>query len=86
MSIIHKKKNNERFRLTSPLIVDGARSVHLVMYLPAYGPDQWPTALIKAEREHGADCVRLANAISVLYPVGSKEKRLLDAMCSVVPR
>jgi hypothetical protein len=42
--------------------------------------------LIEAELGRCPDFVRLANAISVLYPVGSKEKRLLDAMCLVVPR
>jgi putative DNA methylase len=30
--------------------------------------------------------LRLANALSALYPLGSEEKRLLDAMLLAVPR
>jgi len=36
--------------------------------------------LLQAEQERGPDFVRLANALSALYPRGSDEKRLLDAM------
>lgn len=43
-------------------------------------------ALIKAEQDHGPDFLRLANALSALYPKGSEEKRLLDAMLLAVPR
>jgi hypothetical protein len=32
------------------------------------------------------DFLRLANALSVLYPIGSEEKRLSDAMLLAVPR
>lgn len=41
---------------------------------------------LKAETERGPDFLRLANALSVLYPQGSDEKRLLDAMLLAVPR
>jgi hypothetical protein len=34
----------------------------------------------------GQEFVRLANALSALYPAGSSEKRLLDAMRLAVPR
>jgi hypothetical protein len=43
-------------------------------------------ALIKAEIERGPDFLRLANALSALYPKDSDEKRLLDAMLLAVPR
>ena len=40
---------------------------------------------LKAETSR-ADFLRLANALSALYPQGSDEKRLLDAMLLAVPR
>ena len=43
-------------------------------------------ALVKAEQERGPDFLRLANALSALYPKGSEEKRLVDAMLLAVPR
>lgn len=42
-------------------------------------------SLIKAEQERGPDVLRLANALSALYPMGCEEKRLLDAMSLLVP-
>ena len=42
--------------------------------------------LIAAEQDRGADFLRLANALSALYPRGSREKRLLDAMLLAAPR
>jgi hypothetical protein len=36
--------------------------------------------------ERGPEFLRLANAISALYPKGSEEGRLLDAMLLAVPR
>lgn len=42
--------------------------------------------LIKAEQDRGPDFLRFANALSALYPKGSEEKRLLDAMLLAVPR
>jgi putative DNA methylase len=41
---------------------------------------------LEAEPERGDDILRLANALSTLYPRGSDEKRLLDAMLLAVPR
>lgn len=41
-------------------------------------------ALIQADR--GPDLLRLANAVSALYPKQGEEKRLLDAMLLAVPR
>jgi hypothetical protein len=43
-------------------------------------------ALIGAEQDRGPDFLRLANALSALYPKESEEKRLLDAMLLAAPR
>jgi hypothetical protein len=60
--------------------------VHAAMLLQAAGRTNALRALIKAEQDRGADFLRLANALSALYPKGSEEKRLLDAMLLAVPR
>jgi hypothetical protein len=60
--------------------------VHAAMLLQAGGRTNALRALIKAEQDRGTDFLRLANALSALYPQGSEEKRLLDAMLLAVPR
>lgn len=60
--------------------------IHAAMLLQAGGQANALRALIKAEQERGPDFLRLANALSALYPQGSEEKRLLDAMLLAVPR
>jgi adenine-specific DNA methylase len=60
--------------------------VHAAMLLQAAGRTNALRALLKAEQERGPDFLRLANALSALYPTGSEEKRLLDAMLLAVPR
>jgi adenine-specific DNA methylase len=60
--------------------------VHAAMLLQAGGQTNGLRALIKAETERGPYFRRLANALSALYPKGSEEKRLLDAMLLAVPR
>lgn len=60
--------------------------VHAAMLLQASGRSNALRALVKAEQERGPDFVRLANALSALYPKDSEEKRLLDAMLLAVPR
>lgn len=60
--------------------------VHAAMLLQASGRTNALRALIRAEQERGPDFLRLANALSALYPRGSEEKRLLDAMLLAVPR
>ncbi len=60
--------------------------VHAAMLLQAGGRTNALRALIKAEQERSPDFLRLANALSALYPRGSEEKRLLDAMLLAVPR
>jgi putative DNA methylase len=60
--------------------------VHAAMLLQASGRANALRALLKAETERGPDFLRLANALSALYPKDSDEKRLLDAMLLAVPR
>lgn len=54
--------------------------VHAAMLLQAGGQANALRELIKSEQQRGPDFLRLANALSALYPAGSEEKRLLDAM------
>lgn len=60
--------------------------VHAAMLLQAGGRTNALRALLKAEQERGPGFLRLANAFSALYPQGSEEKRLIDAMLQAVPR
>ena len=60
--------------------------VHTGMLLQAGGRTNALRALVQAEQERGPDFLRLANALSALYPRGSDEKRLLDAMLLAAPR
>lgn len=60
--------------------------VHAAMLLQASGRTNALRALLKAEQDRGPDFLRLANALSALYPKGSEEKRLVDAMLLAVPR
>ena len=60
--------------------------VHAAMLLQASGHASALRALISAEQERGPDFLRLANALSALYPSASPEKRLLDAMLLAAPR
>ena len=54
----------------------------------SFNPDEFAIALelLEAEQERGPDFLRLANVLSPLYPKGSEEKRLRDAMLLAVPR
>ena len=60
--------------------------VHAAMLLQASGHANALRALIAAEQDRGPDFLRLANALSALYPRGSQEKRLLDATLLAVPK
>ena len=60
--------------------------VHAAMLLQASGQAHALRALLQAELDRGPDFIRLANALSALYPRDSEEKRLLDAMLLAVPR
>ena len=59
---------------------------HAAMLLQANGHANALRALIASEQDRGPDFLRLANALSALYPRGSREKRLLDAMLLAAPR
>ena len=60
--------------------------VHAAMLLQASGRSQALRNLLKAEHDRGPEFLRLANALSALYPSVSEEKRLLDAMLLAAPR
>jgi adenine-specific DNA methylase len=60
--------------------------VHAAMLLQAGGQANALRSLLKSETERSPDFLRLANALSALYPKGSEEKRLLDAMLLAAPR
>ena len=60
--------------------------VHAAMLLQASGRSQALRNLLRAEQERSPDFLRLANALTALYPSGSEEKRLLDATLLAVPR
>lgn len=60
--------------------------VHLAMLLQKSGQSNALRTMLKSEVERGPDFLRLANALSALYPRDSEEKRLLDAMLLATPR
>ena len=60
--------------------------VHAAMLLQASGRAAALRNWIEEEQQRGPDFLRLANSLSALYPKGSDEKRLLDAMLLAVPR
>ena len=60
--------------------------VHAAMLLQASGQANALRAMLEAEQERSPDFLRLANALSALYPKESEEKRLLDAMLLAVPK
>jgi len=62
------------------------RRVHAAMLLQSGGRAHALRSLLKSEVERSPDFLRLANALSALYPKDSEEKRLLDAMLLAVPR
>ncbi|MCA1572911.1 MAG: hypothetical protein LC798_22000 [Chloroflexi bacterium] len=72
--------------LTAARDVTTLDRVHAGMLLQAGGRTNALRALLKAEQERGPDFLRLANALSALYPKESEEKRLLDAMLLAVPK
>ena len=75
--------SNSELQQTDPTTLD---LVHAAMLLQASGHSNALRDLIITEQDRGPDFLRLANALSALYPRGSQEKRLLDAMLLAVPR
>jgi putative DNA methylase len=71
---------------TGPLHATTLDRVHAAMLLQASGRSNALRAQLAAEQERGPDFLRLANALSALYPRGCEEKRLLDAMLLALPR
>ena len=90
------RKKRARSRGGKVLIADDAEMqapdattldrVHAAMLLQTSGRSQALRNLLKAEQERGPGFLRLANALSALYPPVSEEKRLLDAMLLAAPR
>lgn len=70
----------------SPNRVTTLDQIHFGMVLQAGGNAGALRSLIDEERQRGPGFLRLANALSALYPGGSQEKRVLDAMLLAVPR
>ena len=60
--------------------------VHAAMLLQAGGRANALRSLLKSDQDRGPEFLMLANALSALYPKGSVEKRLIDAMLLAVPR
>jgi hypothetical protein len=60
--------------------------IHAAMLFQASGASNALRALLQSEIDRGPEFLRLANALSALYPKDSEEKRLLDAMLLAVPR
>ena len=60
--------------------------VHAAILLQASGKSTALRTMLQTEKERGPDFLRLANALSALYPKDSSEKRLLDAMLLAMPR
>jgi hypothetical protein len=60
--------------------------VHAAMLLQRGGQSHAMRTLLTTEVERGPDFLRLANALSALYPRDGEEKRLLDAMLLAIPR
>lgn len=60
--------------------------LHAAMLLQDSGQSAALRALLEAERDRGPGFLTLANALSALYPDGSTEERLLDAMLLAMPR
>jgi putative DNA methylase len=73
----------------APTVAAGTTTLdrlHIAMLLQASGKSNALRTMLKAEVERGPDFLRLASALSALYPRGSEEKRLLDAMLLAAPR
>jgi putative DNA methylase len=60
--------------------------VHAAMLLQASGRTSALRALLQEEIDRGPDFIRLANSLAKLYPDGSEEKRLVQAMLLAAPR
>lgn len=92
----HRKSDAADYRRNAPVLGPDARirsakattldRVHAAMLLQSGGRSQALRTLLTEETARGPQFLHLANALSALYPRGSEEKRLLDAMLLAVPR
>ena len=92
----HRKQDAAEYRRNAPVLGPDARirsakattldRVHAAMLLQSGGRSQALRTLLTEETARGPEFLRLANALSALYPRGSEDKRLLDAMLLAVPR
>jgi len=71
------------FQSDSATVLD---RIHAAMLLQISGHANALRTLIESEISRGTEFLHLANALSALYPRGSQEKRLIDAMLLAVPR
>jgi hypothetical protein len=60
--------------------------IHAAMLLQLQGRSSALRELLFYEKQYRPEFLPLANALSALYPVGSEEKRLLDAMLIALPK
>lgn len=60
--------------------------LHTAMLLQANGATSALQAFLEEEHGRGPDLERLANALAALYPSGSEERRLVEALALVFPR
>src|SRR5262249_55941716 len=87
-----KGKSRNRTRHSSdkgPAVWPGKTTLdrlHLAMLLQASGKSNALRTMLKSEQDRGPEFMRLASALSALYPRESEEKRLLDAMLLASPR
>ncbi|MBZ5523274.1 MAG: DUF1156 domain-containing protein [Acidobacteriia bacterium] len=72
-------------RIDEPQAATNLDRIHAAMLLQSSGRTNALRAMLKAEQERGPDFIRLANALSALYPKNSDEKRLIDTMLPAVP-
>ncbi|MFA7248291.1 MAG: zinc ribbon domain-containing protein [Dehalococcoidia bacterium] len=71
-----------------PRLSPGATALdrlHTAMLLQANGRTEALQALLRAEEDRGPQFLRIADALSRLYPAGSDEQRLLDAVLAAAP-
>lgn len=60
--------------------------VHAAMLLQSAGQTAALRTLLTEEKRRGPDFERLSNALAALYPRGSEERRLVEAMLLAMPR
>jgi putative DNA methylase len=59
--------------------------LHAAMLLQAHGASVLLRTLLKEEKSHGPEFERLARSMTALYPQGSEERRLLEALALAIP-